>query len=254
MINKEEIIEVLANTLEKYDFIYALWLEGSEAVNKTDQYSDLDIWLDVEDINIKQSIQIVEKTLNSISKIDFLYDMNHPHSKIEQVIYHLENTSEFLMLDICWQLHSRDIGEFCYTENDSIENAKVIFDKDNIIRFSKIANSEYKQHIDKTINEASYRISQQVRVLKYVYRNQYLEALHAYNEYAINPLVKLLRAKYTPKYTDYNLLHISAHIPKKHYERLSYLCRISSIEDIENKIKEAAVWFAELLKEIDNVQ
>ena len=72
MINKEEIIEVLANTLEKYDFIYALWLEGSEAVNKTDQYSDLDIWLDVEDINIKQSIQIVEKTLNSISKIKII--------------------------------------------------------------------------------------------------------------------------------------------------------------------------------------
>jgi len=254
MINREKIIEVLANTLEKYDFIYAMWLEGSDAVNKADQYSDLDIWLDVEDINIKQSIQIVEKTLNSISKIDFLYDMNHPHSKIEQVIFHLENTNEFLMLDICWQLHSRDTSEFCYTKNDSIENAKVIFDKDNIIKFSESANSDYKKQIDKTIKEASYRISQQVRVLKYVYRYQYLEALHAYNEYIINSLVKLLRAKYTPKYMDYNMLHISAHIPKKHYAKLNYLCQISSIEDIEIKIKEATLWFIDLLKELDNVQ
>ena len=97
--------------------------------------------------------------------------------------------------------------------------------------------------------KTQYCFSQSVRVLKYVYRGQYLEALYAYNEYVLYSLVKFLRGIYTPEYTNFKLLHISQHLPKEHMDKLIYFGQISSLDDIEVKTKEAKIWFDELLKE-----
>lgn len=249
MITREFIITELKSALEPFDFVYAMWLEGADANGTVDEFSDLDIYIDFEDVYEYQAIEAVEKALSSIAEIEYKYIIKHSHSKLRQRIYHIKNTSEFLMIDFCWQLHSRDKCEYTYVNGDIIEAVKVLFDKASIIQYKDEDKSDYVDSHVYLLAECNYRYSQHCRVTKYILRNQFAEAYAYYNKYVIEPLVVLLRMIYTPSHTDYYLIHISHHIPKPQLERLVCLLKISDLADIKENIVKAQQWFNELIKE-----
>jgi len=251
MTNKNAIINKLAERLNPLPFVYALWLEGADAAGTADAYSDIDFWVDFEDAYETQAIEAVENALAELAEIDYKYVMPHEHPKIRQRIYHLSGTSEYLMIDFCWQLHSRPREEFTYIENDSIEAVKVIFDKDNVIRYKPFNASDYTAHNHSRLAEAKYRRTQHMRAEKYIRRGQYLEAYAYYHRYVLEPIIDLLRLIYTPAYTDYYLVHISQHIPKADKERLEYFVQTSSLEDIAEKIPPAGEWFDRLVEKYE---
>lgn len=250
MIDRNMIINKLREALEPLPFIYAFWLEGADAIGATDEYSDIDFWVDFEDAYEEQAFEVVENALGSLSAIDFQYIMPHDHPKIRQRIYHLAGTSKYLMIDFCWQCHSRPQDEYTYYENDSIAAAKVIFDKDQIIRHKMFDLSEVTNTNQSRLEEAMYRRTQQLRAEKYVRRGQYLEAYAYYSRYVLEPLIVLLRLIYTPVHADYYLLHISQHIPATERDRLEYFARIGSLDDMADKIEPAGQWFDELVDQL----
>ena len=244
-MERDAIIGRLKSALEPLPYAYALWLEGADATGMIDEYSDLDFWLDFEDEYEAQIIQDVESALESLSSIDYKYVMKHGHSKIRQRIYHLSGTSEYLMIDFCWQLHSREDGVLI--KDDAIEAAKVIFDKAYVVRYKDYNPADVAEDNAVRLAESKYRMSQHCRVNKYVRRGQYAEAFGYYNRYVVEPLINALRLVYTPDHADYGIVHISHHIPGDMLERLEYFLRIASLEDIEKKTGEAKLWFEELI-------
>jgi hypothetical protein len=246
MLDRLAITSKLAQTLEPLPFIYAFWLEGADAVGTVDEYSDIDYWADVADECEEQSYEIVENALSELAGIDYKYIVRHSHPKIRQRVYHLAGTSEYLMIDFCWQLHSRPKDEYAYYENSRVESAKVIFDKDSIIRYKPLALSDFAGWNMARFEEAKYRRTQHMRVDKYVRRGQYLEAYAYYNRYVLEPLTDLLRLIHTPAHADWYLVHISQHIPHAGREKLEYFARIASLEDIAERIPRAGEWFDEL--------
>lgn len=248
MINREMIIQKLRQGLEPMDYVNAMWLEGADAIGKVDSYSDLDIYIDIADEYENQSIKDVENILSTIAELDYKYVMKHGHPKLRQRIYHLKGTSEYLMIDFCWQLHSRNKEEYVYISNDDIEAALVIFDKANVIRYKDYSEADYTASNSARIEECKYRYSQHDRVMKYVHRGMYLEAYAYYNRYVLQPLVELLRIIYTPAHVDYYLVHISQHIPQAEVSKLESFAKIASLEDIREKIPMAQSWFSELLR------
>lgn len=48
-VSRENIINAIGDGLRDDGLVYAMWLEGSDAHGLQDEYSDIDIWLDVED-------------------------------------------------------------------------------------------------------------------------------------------------------------------------------------------------------------
>ncbi|MEW8996223.1 nucleotidyltransferase family protein [Clostridium sp.] len=254
MINSKTIIEKLKEKLEPLEYIYAMWLEGSYATGSEDEYSDVDIYIDIKDEYENEAISIVENTLSEISELDYKYVMNHSHPKLRQRIYHLKGSSEYLMIDFCWQLHSRNKEEFIYIRNSVIEAAKVIFDKSGVIQYKDYNKTDYKLQNNRILEQCKYRYSQHDRVIKYVYRGKYLEGYAYYNKYVLEPLISMLRLIYTPSYTDYYLIHISQHIPQSEVEKLEFFAKISSIEDIAEKTKLAEIWFSELIQCLNNME
>jgi len=234
-----DLIQNLRETLEPLPYIYALWLEGSYANGTADEYSDIDIWIDFEDEFEEQAIEAVE---NVLPELDYKYKSPHGHPKIRQRTYHLAGTSEYFMIDVCWQLHSRE--DVYYYENDNVESVKVIFDKVNIIKYKPLEVPDFTLQLEK----AKHHRTQYNRVQKYIKRGQYLESYAYYNHYVLEPLIVLLRLIYTPAYPDYYLIHISRHIPDNERIQLEYFAQISSIADIETKIPQAGAWFDELVK------
>lgn len=246
MPDRYEIVAKLRQALELLHYIYAYWLEGADANGTVDEYSDIDFWVDVDDDYEEQAYEAVENALSELAAIDYKYIMRHDHSKIRQRVYHLAGTCEYLMIDFCWQLHSRDKNETVLIEGNLIESAKIIFDKSNVVRFKPFNMEDYKESNSARYNNCLYRFSQHDRVLKYVHRGNYLEAYAFYNHYVLEPLINMLRLIYTPANADYYLIHISHHIPTSELEKLEYFTKISSLKDISVKTESAKQWFDEL--------
>ena len=190
----------------------------------------------------------MEKALSGLARIDYKYIMRHDHPKIRQRIYHLSGTSKYLMIDFCWQLHSRPREEYSYCENDKIEAVKVIFDKDNIIRYKPFDLSEFSERNKARLEEAKYRRTQHIRVEKYIKRGLYLEAYAYYNRYVLEPLIDLLRLIHTPAYAHYYLIHISQHIPEAEKKKLEFFAKINSLVEIAERIPQAGEWFDMLVE------
>ena len=248
MITRQLIVERLRVGLEPLSYVNAMWLEGADANGHVDRYSDLDIYIDILDQFEEQSIQDVEVLLASISEVDYKYVVRHRHPKLRQRIYHLKGADEYLAIDFMWQLHSRPQEESVYIRGNTIESARVIFDKAGVIRYREADKQDYMAQNLACFEECKYRYTQHARVLKYIHRCMYLEAYAWYNKYVLEPLITLLRLIYTPYHTDYYLVHISQHIPEQELRKLEFFARISSLEDIEQRISLAQQWFDELTK------
>ena len=157
--------------------------------------------------------------------------------EIAQSNIHLENTSEYLTLDICVQSHEiRGKEGSCYVKNDIAELPRIIFDKDSVICFEDERELD-TDFVKEIFENCKNRIMQKSRVKKYIKRNQYLEAYMKYMENVAKPLVTIVRLIYTPRHYDYQLCHITDHLPKEEVYQLEKIFQISDFEDIENNIE-----------------
>lgn len=251
MISEKEITQELKNELQQLPYVYAFWLEGSFALGYEDEYSDIDYWIDVEDDYIKEAIEHVEMALLRLGELDERDERGNQHPKLGQIVYHIKDSNPYLVLDFNWQLHSRDRNEYHYIQNDIVEGAKILFDKDNVVRFDSVDTSEIIRNRNQCKEECDYRYSQHFRVEKYIRRKNFLESYAYYNKYVIEPLVILLRLKYTPLYPYHYLLHISKHIPQIDVERLEKLIQVTTLDEMEIAMKKAEQWYQELQEEID---
>lgn len=250
-MDRYAIINKIRESLEPFPFIYAMWLEGSDANGLLDAYSDLDINVDFEDEYELAAYVAVEKALREISEIDYEYIMVHENPNLRQRVYHLAGTSEYLLIDFCWHLHSRNKDNCVFIKGSSVEAARVIFDKAGVVRFKDYDPKEFEERNLALLAESKHRYNQRARVLKYIRRGTYLEAYAYYNRYVFEPLVNILRIIYTPAYAYNYLLHITHHIPKSEADKLAFYAQISSLDDIEQKTQSAEKWFRELVAKLE---
>ncbi len=232
-LNRDFIINYIKEYSISKDYVYAMWLEGADGLNKVDEYSDLDIWFDVKDSMRDSFIEELVSKLSELGEIDSR--MNKVTSEIFQSNIHLENTSEFLTIDLAAQNDSRDRGATCFTKGSITEVPLIIFDRKDIISF-KEPDLVDKDLLKKVYEEKKNRILQYSRVTKYIKRNQYLECFMEYDKQIVKPIVTIARIIYTPEIYDYELCHISRHLPKDIVEKIEQLYKVSSFNDIEKNI------------------
>ena len=234
MLGRDQIIKHLKDFAIAKDYVFAMWLEGADGLNKVDEYSDIDFWFDVEKNHQEPFLYECVEELRKLGEIDSRVD--NVRSDIAQSNIHLANTSEYLDLDICVQSHElRGADATSFYEGDIAERPLVIFDKSNIITFKKRGDLDTEQ-IKKTFSGAKNRILQESRVKKYINRGQYLEAYLKYLENIANPLVTIARLIYTPNHYDYELCHISDHLPKEVVKQLEKLYQVKSLDDISENL------------------
>jgi hypothetical protein len=245
---REKIVNAVRIGLEADASVHAFWLEGSDGFGELDEFSDLDLWLDVEKGTEGKVFKKIERALSTLSPIDFVQDVEHPHPQIQQRIYHLKGTSEYLLLDICIQSHDR---KFSFVKGHKYEVPKVIFDKSHVIRWQKTDTINLKKAIKKRVHQLKLTFAQQSRTKKYIHRGRFLEALAYYHKWIMVPLVELLRIQYAPLVSDYHLVKISHDLPKGVLLKVENLYRVNSVEEIREKMKMATKMFKSALSKIE---
>ena len=245
-IEREQIIQAITQGLENDPAVFALWLEGADSNDVLDEYSDIDIVADAKDGDEETVLEKVGEILKSIGKLDLEFLNPQPHPKLRYKVFHLKDTSEFLLIDVCIQSHSRD---FEFTEDNKYESPKVLFDKNGVIKFSKVDEDKLKKEICESLTSLENTFFQRSKIKKYILRKKYLEAFAYYNKNVLEPLVELLRICHTPIIREYHLVHISDHLPKDKVAELEKLYRITSLDDISQNVKLAENMFMEAMKE-----
>lgn len=248
---RKKIIQIIRDRLIDNPHVFAFWLEGSDGLNAIDEYSDIDIVLDVEDGAESDIFSIVEDTLEKLGELDLNYEVNHGHPKIRQKIYHICNSSEYLIIDCDIQSHSRDKEESIFQLGDIVSFPKVIFDKSSVVSIK-----EQKEEIDiglirERIEDLKARYKQHARVIKYVKRKHFAEAFMYYTKYVADPLVELTRLLYTPKYHYLHMIHISSHVPTEEVKKLEEYYKLSSLDDISNLTIQSQVEFNNLIDRLN---
>ena len=247
MLDRSQIIDYLREFSYGKSYVNAMWLEGADGIGQVDAYSDIDFWFDVEqpcqETFLHECIAELEKLADIDSRVDNI------RRDIAQSNIHLENTSEYLTLDICVQSHEiRGMDVTCYVEDDIAELPLILFDKKNIISFREGMIDE--EEIRKVFGDSKNRILQMSRVRKYIQRNQYLEAYGKYLENVAEPLICAARLLYTPRHHEYALCHISRHLPRETVGELMPFYQVTSLEEIEINLQKADQLFRKYEKRL----
>lgn len=247
-MDRQTIIDALKENFEGNPSVHAFWLEGADAHDRVDQYSDIDIWLDVSDGKEDEILDEVEKNLTSLASLDFAYEKDHAHPKIRQKFFHLHGTPEYLIIDVCLQSHSR---EFWYTKGHADEKVKVVFDKERVIQFRELDGEKFTRELQQRVEELkkTYHFFQ-AWVKKELHRSNFLEAFYYYQQWSIEPLVELLRVQHQPTKKDFYLKHISLDLPKAIVDRLERLVQVNSLEDLRQKSQQANALFEETMEKL----
>ena len=63
-LTREAIIQALVDALKPLDYVYAFWEGGAVAFDRVDDWSDVDLYLVVDDKKVEDTFLAVEKALN----------------------------------------------------------------------------------------------------------------------------------------------------------------------------------------------
>lgn len=207
-----------------------MWIEGSWAEDYRDEFSDVDVWFDIDDGNEAQVFAAIKKTLQTFGELDVDLDMGIAHPHLEHHVYHVKGMNEYQTFDVNLQLHSRN---FVFTKG--MHEISVILDKDNTIKWQNLD----KQQLGQDLGERAKYLRQffalgQPLIEKQIKRGHYIEAYGYYFKWCLMPLVELLRIKYCPAKTDFWIKHIERDLPKKVVAQIEPLFKPTSLDDIGN--------------------
>ena len=247
-ITRRDIIAIFERTLLPDERVQAFWLEGADAQGTVDDYSDLDLWLDVIDGYEEAVLAEIRDILLALSPLDFYHERHHPHPQLRQAFIHLSGTSPFLVIDLCIQSHSRQIA---FTRQHVDEVVQVIFDKSDVIRWRDVDEKLYQSDLRARVRDLLVTFPFfLIWVTKGIRRDNYLEALSYYQNLVLKPLVELCRICYCPTKKDFYLKHIQRDLPNDLVRTLTDLHRVTTLADIQDKTVIAEKLFWEIAEEV----
>lgn len=244
MATSKKIIAAFAQTFEDKAYALAMWQGGAASFNRTDEWSDLDLMLIVNDGMEQEAMNQTVWLLQKEFGIDTKFDIDPPHwPGMTQTFFRLKNTSPFLLIDFSILPVSATSK---FAEPEIHGQAVVIFDKPGII-----ANTA-------PVDEAQLRKTLRARILlqrkkqelfwvmvdKEINRQSGTDAFIFYWSYTVAPLIEMLRIKHSPHHWNFGSRYLSKHLPADIATRLQALFFVKDLPDLIQKNKEARVWFS----------
>ncbi len=239
-ITRETILTTLQAHLEPLPTVFALWLEGADATGYADEYSDIDFCCSVAQGALEETATRARAALESLGKLDLAQESRHEEDFFSNT-FHFEGTSAYLLIDFDVVINRGST----FNRDDAIEKPLVLFDKKGVVRFVEPDWQAIKAEQIERLTILEGMVDQYPRLQKYLLRGQYLEAFGYYHKYLLEPLVEVLRMRYTPLHPDYYIVHISRHLPADVLHRVEYFFQPGSLAELGIRSREARQLFQE---------
>ena len=249
-LTRDIIVQTLVSPLELIDYIHAFWEGGAAAFDRIDEWSDIDLYLVVDCKKVNETFLAVEKALKSLSSIKQKYEVPHPPSSgLFQAFYRLDNTNEYLIIDLAvLKLDSPDK----FLEPEIHGSAVFYFNKSNKIKLPSLDKSVFAKKLLERLKRLQVRFDMFNNfVQKEINRGNCLEAIDFYRGLTLATLVEALRIRYNPVHHDFKMRYIHYELPPETIKRLKRLYFVRDEEDLQKKYHEAIKLFHEIISEIN---
>lgn len=250
-LERDYILEVLKNDIKQIQWVNAMWECGASSFDRIDEWSDIDIILDVEDEKILEVFKVIDEIVEKISPVERSYGCpQNMSSGAYQKVYKLKDQSEFLLIEICAVKNSSN-QKFLVEKIHG--KTKVHFDKENITSSNFLDEDELSQKLKSRIYELGniFNIYQNLPK-KEMNRGNSIEALAFYRSFSLYPLVEMLRIKYDPYRYDFKTRYLYYNFPKDIVEKLEKLFFISDLNELKEKHEICISWFNSIFDELKN--
>jgi len=249
-IGREEILSALVKALKPLDYVHAMWEGGAIGYGRMDEWSDLDLYVDAEDVRIEEVFPVVERALETVSPIELKYDVpTTPAQGYAQAFYRLTGTSKFLLIDLAVLKHS---SEDKFLESEIHGKVYFCFNKSDTIKCSTLDKKKLLGALKSRVERIEKRFDTfGCFIQKEINRENWIEALDLYRGLTLDLLVEALRIQHKPVHHQFKTRYIHYDLPPNIVKRLKELYFVKDEKDLERKYRIAEEWFHEALKEID---
>ena len=247
---RSQIICAVAGSLERLDFVHALWQGGAAAFGRVDQWSDIDFMVIADQDSIPRVFQAVEQELDQLAGIEKTFEVPQPTPHgFFQKFYRLKGMSPFLLVDFA-------VGELekpdKFLEPEIHGNPVVHFDRKNIIASQPLDKEKFRKNMMQALERAKVRFDIfQLFFDKEFNRGNHLDALDFYYNFALGGLLAVLRMKHSPYHYAFRTKYANYDLPPEVVKRLEELYFIKGPEDLKAKYQQVRDWFARAATEVE---
>jgi len=249
-LTRKQIIEVLVEALKPLDYVHAFYEGGAAAFNRVDEWSDLDLYLVVDDEKVNETFLIVEKTLKSLSPIKQKIDLPQtPWPGVSQAFYRLKDANEYLIIDLCvLKLSSSEK----FLEPEIHGNVVFYFNKSGKVKPPQFDREALVKKVHERLDRLQARFDMFNNfVQKEINRGHLLEAIDLYHGLTLAMLVEALRIKHNPIHYNFKMEYVHYELPSETIKKLEHLYFVKDAKDLQEKYREAIKWFHKAIQEID---
>lgn len=248
-LTRDTIIQTLADVLKPLSYVHAFWEGGAVAFNRVDEWSDIDLYLAVDDEKVEEAFIAVEKALKSLSPIKQKLDVPQlPWPGISQAFYKLENASEYLIIDLAVIKLSAPEK---LLEPEIHGNVVFYFNKSDKIRCPRLGKDVFFKKVHERLQRLQVRFDMFNNfVQKEINRGNLLEAIDLYHNLTLATLIEALRIRYNPLHYDFKMRYVHYELPSKIIEKLKNLYFVKDGKDLQEKYPQAIKWFHKTMLEI----
>ncbi len=234
--------------LKPLDHVYAFYESGARAFKRVDEWSDIDLYLVVDDEKVDEAFVAVETALKSLSPIKQKFAVPQlPWPGVSQAFYRLEQTSKYLLIDLAVIKLS---GPEKFLEPQTHGKAIFYFNKSKKIGVPILRKEDLARKLQQKLRRLADRFNMfNIFVQKEINRGNYIEALVLYHSITLSSVVDVLRIKYSPFHHDFKTRYVQYDLPKQIIGRLERLYFVENGMDLLEKYDEATKWFNEIITE-----
>jgi hypothetical protein len=252
-LSRNTIVQTLAKALAPLEYTHAFYDGGAAAFNRIDEYSDIDLYLVVDEKKVAEAFFVVEKALGSLSSIKQKFEiLQSPWPGLSQAFYKLEEASEYLLIDFV-VLTPKSPEKFLEPEMHG--DVVFYFNKSDKIQPRSLDMETFVSKQQERLKRLRARFDMfNSFVRKEINRGNHLEAIDLYNVLTLATLVEALRIKHNPIHYEFKMRYIHYELPAQAIRRLQHLYFVKDSKDLQTKYHEATKWFYETMSELNQEQ
>lgn len=244
---RKVIIAALKKELMANPAVKAAFVVGSDAANRLDEYSDIDLDMIVDKAGVEGVEKKVKACLEVFSPIKTELTRTTQSGDLQK-IYQFEKISKFLHVDVIYMTSM---------EGGVLDEPKinVLFDKEGLINPAELTKEVSEAEINEKIRERIDRIEKynelrQTYVERELKRGHFLGAFEKYRFLVLEILIEVLRMQYCPRKMEYSVKHIETDLPEELVREIEDLYKVSSLEDIREKNEKANRLLMQVVEEL----
>lgn len=244
-VTRDAVIKTLNRALKPLSYTQALYEGGAIAFNRLDEWSDIDLYLVVDDDKVEAAFKAVEKALETLSPIKQKFEVKQlPWPGVSQAFYKLRDASEYMLIDLAV---IKSTGSEKFLEPEIHGEAVFYFNKSDAIKVPKLDRESLNRNLQERLTRLNARFAMfNIFVQKEINRGNFIEALGLYHALTLGSIIDALRIKYSPFHHDFKTRYIQYELPRNTTKKLERLYFVKDSKDLKRRYLEASKWFREL--------